>query len=286
VRVIELRSRRPKTGAAAPPPAVEETGLIRDTAVRAAMRAGDIQMHHFRNPALKCRQELHDVKLDTDLKSERAIIAAIRDNFPHDAVWAEESGLLPGAGRRTWVVDPLDGTVNFWHGLPIFCVSVACYRNDLPSAVPGLPGAPVAGVVYLPCSREMFVGARGSGATLNARQLGVAPARELGEVMLSLSFGKTPERMRLMTARLGSLLPKVRKARCLGAAAVEMAYVAAGWLGGMIYEGLKPWDFAAGKILVEEAGGFVQAHETEPGLWQLAAGPAGLQAEILSLLAD
>jgi len=286
VRVIELGSRRLKPGAAAPPAAVEETGLIRDTAVRAAQRAGDILMHHFRNPALKCRQALYDVKLDTDLKSERAIIAAIRERFPHDAVWTEESGRLPGTGSRTWVVDPLDGTVNFWHGLPIFCVSVACCRNDLPSAVPGLPGAPVAGVVYLPCSREMFVGARGSGATLNARQLGVAPARELGEVMLSLSFGKTPERMRLMTARLGSLLPKVRKARCLGAAAVEMAYVAAGWLGGMIYEGLKPWDFAAGKILVEEAGGFVQARETEPGLWQLAAGPAGLQSEILSLLTD
>jgi fructose-1,6-bisphosphatase/inositol monophosphatase family enzyme len=286
VRVIELQSRRAGAGGVVPPTGEAELARIRDTAVLAAQRAGDIQMHHFRNPTLKCRRELYDVKLDTDLKSERAIVGAIRERFPHDTIWTEESGMLAGTGPRTWVVDPLDGTVNFWHGLPIFCVSIACYRNDRPAPAPGLPGRPLAGVVYLPCSREMFLGAPGQGATLNARPIGVSAARELGEVVLSLSFGKTPERMRRMSSRLGKLLPRVRKARCLGAAAAELAYVAAGWLGGVVYEGLKPWDFAAGKILVEEAGGFVQARETEPGLWQLAAGPAGLRAEILSLLTD
>jgi fructose-1,6-bisphosphatase/inositol monophosphatase family enzyme len=267
-----------------PAPGNETPAHLRDTAVRAARTAGEIQLHHFRNPALACRRLLHDVKLETDLKCERAIVAVIRESFPEHLIWSEESGRLPGSGRYTWIVDPLDGTVNFWHGLPIFCVSIACYRNDRPPVVPGLPGAPVVGVIYLPAGREMFVAVQGRGATVNSRRLRVTGAETLSDVVVTVNFGKTPDRMRRASERLAGLLPRVRKARCLGAAAAEMAYVAAGYLGGMIYDGLKPWDFAAGTILIEEAGGFVRAAETEPGLWQVAAGPTALADDLASLL--
>lgn len=282
--VIDLSSRRRIESRRRPES--ETLGRLRDTAVRAARVAGELQMHHFRNPALSCRRLLHDVKIETDLRCERAIVTAIRQTFPDHPVWSEESGRLPGTGPYTWIVDPLDGTVNFWHGLPIFCVSIGCYRNDRSAVVPGLPGAPAVGVVYLPAGREMFVGVQGRGATLNSRRLCVTAAETLSDVVVTVNFGKTPERMRRATARLAGLLPKVRKARCLGAAAAEMAYVAAGYLGGMLYDGLKPWDFAAGKILIEEAGGFVNAAETEPGLWRVAAGPAALARELASVWPD
>jgi fructose-1,6-bisphosphatase/inositol monophosphatase family enzyme len=281
-----MRSRRPKIYPALAPLGGPETDRIRDTAVHAARVAGEIQMHRFRSPGLACRKLLHDVKLDIDLRCERSILSTLRESFPDHAVWTEESGRLPGTGRCTWVVDPLDGTVNFWQGLPIFCVSIACYRNDLPPAAPGLPGAPVVGVVYLPCSRELFVGVRGRGSVLNDRRVGVSAARELGDLVLAVSFGKTPERMRRMADRLAALLPQVRKGRCLGAAAAELAYVSAGYLGGVIYDGLKPWDFAAGQILVEESGGFLNASETEPGHWRVTAGPAALEGAITSLLSS
>jgi fructose-1,6-bisphosphatase/inositol monophosphatase family enzyme len=258
---------------------------VQQTAVSAARRAGAIQMHHFRNQALRCRRLLHDVKLETDRKCEQVIMAAIRERFPEHAILSEESGMVAGAGECTWVVDPLDGTVNFWHGLPFFCVSIACYRRTGREAEEDVSinerlGAPVAGVVFLPFSRELFVGAPGRGAFLNERPIRVSSAASPSEAVVTVSFGKTPEIMQRMTRRLDALLPRVRKARCLGAAAAELAYVAAGFLGGLVYEGLKLWDFAAGRIILEEAGGFLEAAETEPGQWRVMAGAPGVRDAI------
>jgi fructose-1,6-bisphosphatase/inositol monophosphatase family enzyme len=251
------------------------------TAIAAARKAGDIQLKHFRSGKAGCRALLHDVKLDTDRRCEEAVLTAIRSRFPDHAVLTEESGRHAGPGGFTWIVDPLDGTVNFWHGLPFFCVSIACY-----GAVPGggasaagavLYGNPVAGVVFLPFSRELFVGVPGRGAFLNDRPIKVRRIERPGDAVVTVSFGKTPATMQRMTRRLDALLPQVRKARCLGAAAAELAYIAAGFIGGFVYEGLKLWDFAAGKIILEEAGGFLDAAETEPDQWRVLAGAPGLQ---------
>jgi myo-inositol-1(or 4)-monophosphatase len=255
---------------------------VLETAISAARRAGAIQMHHFRNDKVGCRRLLHDVKLETDRKCEQVIVAAIREQFPEHAILSEESGVLAGAGGYTWIIDPLDGTVNFWHGLPFFCVSIACYANVGQSAVEeGLPaeplGKPFAGVILLPFSQELFVGVPGRGAFLNGRPISAGRAGHLADAVVTVSFGKTPETMRRMTRRLDALLPQVRKARCLGAAAAELAYVAAGFLGGLVYEGIKLWDFAAGKIILEAAGGFLEATETEADLWRVLAGAPGLR---------
>lgn len=262
---------------------------VLETAIGAARRAGAIQMHHFRNDKVSCRRLLHDVKLETDRTCERVIIAAIHERFAEHAILSEESGALAGAGGYTWIIDPLDGTVNFWHGLPFFCVSIACYANvGQPAVEKGLPaeplGIPVAGVILLPFSQELFVGVPGRGAFLNGRPISASRAGHLADAVVTVSFGKTPGTMRCMTRRLDALLPQVRKARCLGAAAAELAYVAAGFLGGLVYEGIKLWDFAAGKIILEAAGGFMEATETEADLWRVIAGAAGLHDALIKSL--
>ncbi|MEJ5357803.1 MAG: inositol monophosphatase [Desulfobacterales bacterium] len=246
---------------------------VLDTARESARRAGEIQMRHFRRrPAIRSRS-LHDVKLETDRDCERAVVRAIRDRFPDHAVLGEEGGERPGDGGFVWIVDPLDGTVNFLHGLPFFCVSVACYRRN-----GGAPGVPLAGAVFLPMTGEMFAAAPGRGADLNGVPLDRLSRTRAACAVVSVSFGKTEPTMRRMTRRLAGLLPRVRKARCLGAVAAELAYIAAGRLGGLIYEGIRLWDFAAGRILVEETGGFFRGRQTAPGEWQVAAGAPGLQA--------
>lgn len=243
------------------------------TAREAARRAGEIQMRHFRRrPGIRSRS-LHDVKLETDRLCERAVVRAIHDRFPDHAVLGEEGGEQPGDGGFVWIVDPLDGTVNFLHGLPFFCASVACYHRNGDSL-----GAPLAGAVYLPATGELFTAAAGRGADLNGVRLARLSRIRAASAVVSVSFGKTEQTMRRMTRRLARLLPRVRKARCLGAVAAELAYIAAGRLGGLIYEGIRLWDFAAGRILVEETGGFFRGRETAPGEWQVAAGAPGLQA--------
>jgi fructose-1,6-bisphosphatase/inositol monophosphatase family enzyme len=259
------------------------------TASAAAHNAGRIQIQAFRNTKDGCTRLLHDIKVETDRRCETVIVETLRNVYPDHAILTEESGLLPGCGEYTWIVDPLDGTVNFWHGIPFFCVSIACYHNGVQGTVAGvcegLPiGRPVAGVVFLPMAAEMFVGMAGRGAFLNGRPIGVCRAAHASDMVVSVSFGKTPEAMQRMTCRLEGLLPQVRKARCLGAAAAELAYAAAGFLGGVIYEGLKPWDFAAGRILLEEAGGFMEAVEILPGQYRVWAGGPAVRPSLEALM--
>ncbi|RJR30898.1 MAG: inositol monophosphatase [Desulfobacteraceae bacterium] len=262
---------------------------IYDTAVDAARIAGAIQMDHFRKGPTQCTRLLYDVKLETDLVCEEAIRSTIGKAFPDHSILAEETGQCSGRGEYLWVVDPLDGTVNFWQGLPLFCVSVACYRNPANNEneweigrSSSIFGTPVAGVVYLPFMQEIYAAVRGRGTTMNGRPLRVTGAEDTHDLVMAVSFGKTRETMQCMTERLGLLLPRVRKVRCLGAAAAELAYVSAGYLGGLMYEGIKPWDFAAGKILVEEAGGFVHAVETGKDQWRVTAGATDFRAAIES----
>jgi fructose-1,6-bisphosphatase/inositol monophosphatase family enzyme len=259
------------------------------TALAAARRAGQIQLRDFRNAPAECTRLLHDVKTRTDRDCEEAIVETIRESFPDHAILTEERGELPGDGACRWVIDPLDGTVNFWHGLPFFCVSIACFLNgdDAPEGgaeKAGPQSRPLAGVVFMPCSDEMFVGVAGRGASLNQQPIRTCQVTDTREAVVSLSFGKTPAVMDCMTRRLAALLPQVRKGRCLGAAAAELAYAAAGFLGGVIYEGIKQWDFAAGKILLEEAGGCLEAVETQPDQWRVLAVAPEILAALRPLL--
>lgn len=264
---------------------------IAATAIEAARRAGQIQLRHFRNHGrMRADCTLHDVKLETDRLCEAAVVAAIRERFADHAILSEEGGGQSGSGAFTWIVDPLDGTVNFWHGLPFFCVSIACYSApsrwpEGPDATAAMGGKPLVGVVLLPYSGELFTGIEGRGAFLNDRPIRVNSSVAPQDMVVTVSFGKKREAMRRMTRRLDVLLPQVCKARCLGAAAAELAYCASGFLGGVFYEGLNPWDFAAGKIILEQAGGFFRAVENEAQRWQVYGGAPALQDPFRALAA-
>lgn len=182
---------------------------------------------------------------DADRDSEQLILEALKAAFPQDALLAEESG-AQGTHRRTWVVDPLDGTVNYAHGVPHFCVSIAL----------AVDAQPVAGVVYDPMRDELFSAATGSGATLNGRAIQVSNAQQLDRSLVCTGF---PYDLAAFPAvdLFRHIVPRVQGIRRMGAAALELAWLAAGRFDGFFEFALKPWDTAAGALLVREAGGTV-----------------------------
>ena len=196
-----------------------------------------------------------DLVTEVDLAAEAIIVQIVRAAFPGDRIVAEEGGgqtvgapVAPDAPARTWFIDPLDGTTNFSHGLPHFCVSIALC----------LDGVPAVGVVYEPIRDWMFHAIRGAGAWRDAARLRVSDCPALDAALLATGFpydrrtnpqNNTAEFKRLLTASQG-----MRRA---GSAALDLAYVAAGWLDGYWEDRLKAWDIAAGTLLVREAGGCV-----------------------------
>jgi myo-inositol-1(or 4)-monophosphatase len=184
-----------------------------------------------------------------DLKAERILKAELQKARPGFALLFEESGASPdGDGRHRWLVDPLDGTINFLHGLPHFSISIALERD----------GEIVAGVVYAPVGDEMFLAEKGGGAFVNDRRLRVSSRRSLAEALIGTGFaqplaGLDPAHTGALIAVTGA----VSGVRRMGSAALDLAYVAAGRFDGFWQFGLSPWDLAAGILLVREAGGYV-----------------------------
>jgi len=190
-----------------------------------------------------------DFVSNADLKAERILREELAKARPGYAFLAEESGATAGTdSEHRWIIDPLDGTTNFLHGLPHFAISVALERA----------GELVAGVVYDPIKDEMFLAEKGGGAFLNDRRLRVSARKNLGESLLATGIpfrghGGTEDFKR----QLDFAMNETAGVRRLGAAALDLAYVAAGRYEGFWEEGLSPWDVAAGILLVREAGGYV-----------------------------
>jgi myo-inositol-1(or 4)-monophosphatase len=201
-----------------------------------------------------------DLVTDVDEASERLIVGMVRDHFPGDAVVAEESAAAAVASGRRWVIDPVDGTTNFVHGHPFVAVSIALVDDE----------GPAVGVVAAPFLGEVYLAVRGGGASLNGRPIRVSPEPELARSLLATGFpfkqGKGDlDAYMLLVADAVRASRDVRRA---GSAALDLAFTAAGRVGGFFEIGLAPWDVAAGMLLVTEAGGRVTAWpgDAEPPL--------------------
>lgn len=222
---------------------------ITTIAVRAARQAGTVIMRSFHrlDTLAVTEKQVNDYVSDVDRNAERAIIDIIRKAYPGHAILAEESG-SQGKDDFQWVIDPLDGTTNYLHGFPQFAVSIALmYRGKLENAV-----------IYDPVSDEMFTAERGAGAILNDRRLRVTEQKTLKGALLGTGIPFRDQRY--IDAYLGMLKALIQDTagiRRPGSAALDFAYVAAGRLDGFWELGLSVWDFAAGALLVQEAGGVV-----------------------------
>jgi myo-inositol-1(or 4)-monophosphatase len=224
----------------------EETpAALRRTAEEAARMAGRVLAERFQGERTIEFKGGIDLVTDADRAAEEALLAFLRGRHPGHAVLAEESGASQGTGLR-WIVDPLDGTTNYSHRVPHFCVSVG---------VDG-PGGLLAGAVYDPLRDELFSAARGEGATLNGRPLRVSGAADLKRSLLCTGFPyDVHQRPEVPVGLLRRFIVRAQGVRRTGSAALDLAYVAAGRFDGFFEFGLKPWDVAAGALLVQEAGG-------------------------------
>jgi myo-inositol-1(or 4)-monophosphatase len=216
--------------------------------VSAARSAGNYIMRNLdRAPNLQVeRKGRNDFVTQVDRNAEAEIIKIIHKAYPQHAILGEEGGQL-GDNEVTWIVDPLDGTTNFLHGFPHFAVSIGI----------SVKGKLEHGVIYAPCTQDLYIASRGAGATLNNRKIRVSGAKDMDQALVGTGVP-------LREANLDAYLPMLRNVvantagvRRAGSAALDLAYVAAGRLDAFWELNLKPWDIAAGIVMVQEAGGMV-----------------------------
>ena len=230
--------------------------LFLTTAIEAVVRAGDLQMARFGRDIRVDKKGTIDLVTEVDVAIERVFRDLIAGRFPDHQVLAEELGgsaaIAPGP---CWVFDPIDGTTNYAHGLPIFCASLALE----------IDGVGQVAAVYDPNRRELFTAERGGGAFLNGRPIGVSSARALVDAMLVTGFPyDVHDRIDEIVGLFGAFVGRARAVRRLGSAAIDLCYVAAGRLDGFWESDLGPWDIAGGALIVAEAGGRVTTMQGAP----------------------
>jgi len=215
------------------------------TATEAARRAGRLIAERYpdeRNVTVKGQR---DIVTEVDAAAETIILDLIRSRFPNHATLSEEAGGDETSGEYTWVVDPLDGTTNYAHRVPVFCVSIGVLKQ----------GQPLLGVIHDPLRDQTFLAERGKGATLDGEALHVSRSSRLSHAILGLDWGHSEEEREKALRFLLQAAHRCGTVRALGSAALAQAYVAAGWLDAYLNPALKPWDVAAGTLLIAEAGG-------------------------------
>ncbi len=221
-----------------------------------------------------------DLVTAADRASEALIVGMLQAERPDDGLLGEEGASRAGTSGLTWVVDPLDGTVNFVYGLPLFAVSVAC-RDESGALV---------GVVHDPVRGETFTASAGGGAACNDTALHLGPGPVLAEALVGTGFGYASRRRQEQARLLGTVLPAVRDIRRGGSAALDLCWVAAGRLDAVFEAGLQEWDLAAGALVVEEAGGELATIggliDSEPWVQTLFAAAPGLGEPLQDLVAQ
>ncbi len=261
-----------------------------NVAVRAARKAGRIinRASLDIDQVKIARKQRNDFVTEVDHASEQAIIDTLLTAFPTHSILAEESGHTPGKGAAAeareaefvWVIDPLDGTTNFIHGLPHYCISIALMER----------GVVTQGLIYDPNRDELFTATKGRGAFLNDRRIRVAARTRLEESLIGTGFPfrRIEDLDRYMTM-FKAVMQKAAGLRRPGAAALDLAYVAAGRYDGFFELGLAPWDVAAGSLMVTEAGGLIGDFAGDAShvfAEEVVAGTPKVFAQLLALIRD
>lgn len=227
-----------------------------DIAIKAAKEAGKIHKKYFNSGLkIKTKSSSFDLLTIADTEAERAVVSLIKGYFPRHNFLAEEFRYQKKNSEYTWVIDPLDGTNNFASGMPIFCASVALMHK----------GRILAGAVYDVTRDELFYAQKGEGAFLNGKRIRVNSAHTLKQSLLITGFyySRSEEMVRTLETIRRFFLKHILGLRRLGAAALDLCYVACGRAAGFWEFQLSPWDFAAGKLIIEEAGGRVSGTRGE-----------------------
>jgi myo-inositol-1(or 4)-monophosphatase len=228
---------------------LDAMNALLQTAIDAAQKAGTVLKEGFGTDyTISSKSQIHDLVTEYDHKSEAIIIETIRSSFPDHQILTEESGHHASDGDITWIIDPLDGTVNFAHGIPFFCVSIAAIQGtDI-----------LCGVIYSPMTEEMFIAEKEKGATINGKPCKVTQQTSLPSAFLVTGFPYSVKENPLHCIdHFAHIVGMGIPIRRLGSAALDLAYVAVGRFDGFWEVALQPWDMAAGALLVKEAGGIV-----------------------------
>ena len=218
-----------------------------DAAENASLAAGKLLRENFQQLKRVKAVAAHDIKLEIDIQAQELIGKLLLEEFPAHALYGEEGIVGDQSSEHQWIVDPLDGTVNYFYGIPHFCISIALrLRKEI-----------VVGVIYDPIREEMWTAQRDQTAELNGTPIHVSDRAQLAEAIISIGLAKTGETINTNFPLLQQMVHRVRKCRVLGSAALDMAYVACGRLDAYIETGISLWDIAAGSLLVQNAGGTV-----------------------------
>ncbi len=225
-----------------------------DFTIDLARMAGGILHEMYLRPREIHAKGVRDFYTDADLAAQAAIVERIRSREPQAAILAEENIQPPAGATSIWVIDPLDGTTNYSRHIPVFSTSIALVRD----------GRPVLGVIYDPLQDDLFAAEADRGATLNGQPIHVSTASDIREAVIGLDWGRGEEARARELEWLRRTGLQSRTIRAIGSAALGMCYLAAGWIDVYYHGALMPWDGAAGKIIIEEAGGVLVNHRAQP----------------------
>ena len=234
-----------------------------EAAKTAARAAGELLRQNFQQPLRVNSREAHDIKLEIDVESQKLITDLLLKEFSHHALYGEEGIVGDQTAEYQWVVDPIDGTVNYFYSIPHFCISIALRQRE----------EIIVGVIYDPMRDEMWAVRKGYAPQLNGKEFRVSERKILAEAIISIGLSKTTATIDAALPLLQDMVRRVRKCRLMGSAALDMAYVACGRFDAYLERSISLWDVAAGCLLVESAGGKIemQSHADQKDKYSIVA---------------
>jgi myo-inositol-1(or 4)-monophosphatase len=242
----------------------------RAVAVKAARAAGKIMHANWHKPKRVNSAEAHDIKLELDVRCQALIEKILAGAFPQIPVLGEEGITGDVTAEYRWVIDPIDGTVNYFFGLPHACVSIALQHR----------AQSVVGVIYDPFTDELWTTTKGAPTRLNGKIVRVSNRSKLSDAVIAIGFSKNKQNLEISLPHVNRLARRVKKIRILGSAALELAYVASGRLDAYVERTINLWDVAAGSLLVENAGGEFYVRPAPDGKLRMCADNGKLRKKL------